>query len=247
MGRREEGDEFSVLFTPWGEALIRRWYQDSIALLTQQPHIRKVAIQTNISCSLDWLAGCDLQKLGLWCAYHPGETNRDRFLEQCRKLDAAGARYSVGVVGLIEHLDEIEAIRSLLREDVYLWVNAYKRIGAYYDAEQLHRLTSVDPLFPMNNARHASMGEACQAGETVFSVDGDGEMRRCHFIKEVIGNLYAEDWRQSLLPRSCTNQTCGCHIGYVHMPKLGMSSVFGEGLLERIPQRSGMPVALPVL
>jgi MoaA/NifB/PqqE/SkfB family radical SAM enzyme len=236
-GQAEAGSEVSLLFTPWGEALIRSWYQDAIAELTNQPNVRKIAIQTNLSCSLDWLVRCDLRKLGLWCTYHPCETSRGRFLEQCRKLDAAGARYSVGIVGLKEHLDEIEVMRGLLQKGVYLWVNAYKRIGKYYSEDELSRLAIVDPLFPLNNVRHASLGERCDAGDTVFSVDGGGDIRRCHFIKDVIGNIYRDDWRQCLQPRLCTNQTCGCHIGYVHMPRLGLKTVFGDGLLERIPSR----------
>ena len=30
--------------------------------------------------------------------------------------------------------------------------------------------------------------------------------------------------------------TCGCHIGYIHLDELGLYEVFGEGLMERIPQ-----------
>jgi MoaA/NifB/PqqE/SkfB family radical SAM enzyme len=247
IGRQPNEDEFSVFFTPWGEALIRRWYQDAIATLSNRGNIRKVAIQTNISCSLGWLSRCNLQKLGLWCTYHPGETPRGRFLDQCAKLDAAGARYSVGVVGMKQHVDEIEAIRARLRKDVYLWVNAYKRVGSYYAEGDLNRLATVDPLFPMNNLRHASLGEACDAGETTFSVDGDGNVRRCHFINEIIGNIYAQDWQTCLCPRACTNQTCGCHIGYIHMPRLGMKAVFGDGLLERIPQPGSKAFALALL
>jgi len=243
----DRGSNLSVLFTPWGEALIRRWYQDAIGALTSQTNVRKIAIQTNLSCSLDWLARCDLSKLGLWCTYHPAETPRQRFLDQCRKLDAAGAAYSVGIVGLKEHFDEIEAVRGLLPANIYLWVNAYKRIDAYYTDDELRRLSAVDVLFPVNNMRHASFGERCAAGESVFSVDGSGNIRRCHFIDHVIGNIYQEDWQRCFRPRTCTNQTCGCHIGYVHMPKLGLEAIFGDGLLERIPQRRNAPVTLPVV
>jgi MoaA/NifB/PqqE/SkfB family radical SAM enzyme len=234
-----EDVELSVFFTPWGEALIRRWYQDAIVRLTQLPHVRKVAIQTNLSCRLDWIGNCERSKLGLWCTYHPGETTRDRFLGQCRALDAAGVRYSVGVVGMKEHLEEIERLRAELKSDTYLWVNAYKRLDRYYSDSDLEKLTSIDPFFPVNNIRHASFGKDCDAGHTVFSVDGAGDMRRCHFIKSVIGNIYDADWESALGPSPCTNATCGCHIGYVHMPHLGLKDRFGAGVLERIPAGSG--------
>jgi hypothetical protein len=144
-------------------------------------------------------------------------------------------RYSVGVVGLKEHVAEIEALRERLRPDVYLWVNAYKRLEDYYGDDELTRLTNIDPLFPLNNVRHPSLGLDCRAGDTVFSVDGGGAMRRCHFIKTVIGNIYGARWERALQPQPCTNATCGCHIGYVHMPSLGLYDTFGEGVLERIP------------
>jgi sulfatase maturation enzyme AslB (radical SAM superfamily) len=41
-------DALGVLFTPWGEALVREWYQDALADLTRMPHVTKAAIQTNI-------------------------------------------------------------------------------------------------------------------------------------------------------------------------------------------------------
>ena len=233
----EHGHMISVLFTPWGEALIRRWYQEAIVRLSNFPHVHKAAIQTNISCPLDWVERCDKAKLGLWCTYHPTETERGRFVAKCREMDRRQVKYSVGVVGLKEHVDEVEILSRELRPDVYLWVNAYKRLENYYAVEDTARFTGVDPLFPVNALRHPTLGKACRTGHTVFSVDGAGTMRRCHFIKAPIGNIYEAGWEQALVPRACTNETCGCHIGYVHAPALGLYDVFGEGVLERIPRQ----------
>lgn len=228
--------EWSILFTPWGEALVRPWYQAALVRLTKLPHVRKAAIQTNLSCRLDWVARCDRSKLGLWCSYHPTEIPRERFLAQCRSLDALGARYSVGIVGVKEHVAEARAMRRALAPDVYLWVNAIKRRDDYYAAAEADAFAAIDPLFAVNNTRHPSRGRWCDAGETVFSVDGTGAMTRCHLIKQTIGNLYDTDWERALRPRACENATCGCHIGYVHMPELRLADVFGDGLLERVPQ-----------
>lgn len=235
-------DRLGVFFTPWGEALVRPWYQHAIAELSNLPQIDRVAIQTNLSCKLSWLDQCDPNTVGLWCTYHPDEVERDRFLDQCKRLDAAGIRYSVGIVGLREHFDEIEAMRSQLNPNTYLWVNAYKREANYYTPDDLDRLASIDPLFELNNRYHASRGQACAAGESVISVDGEGTIRRCHFIKEPLGNLYDPNWRDALSPRPCTNDTCGCHIGYAHLKTLELDRLFGQGLLDRSlstrPQRS---------
>jgi MoaA/NifB/PqqE/SkfB family radical SAM enzyme len=229
----------SVFFTPWGEALVRRRYQRAIVDLTNLPHVEKVAIQTNLSCRLDWTEACDKRKLGLWATYHPTQVRRSRFLAQCRQLEARSVRFSVGVVGMKEHKMDIEALRKELPPEVYLWINAYKRAPDYYTAQDIDAFTSLDPLFPINNTRHDSLGHACHAGNTVISVDGEGTMRRCHFIRTPIGNLYAPDFERALVATPCTNATCSCHIGFVHMPHLKLYEVFGDGILERIPR--GLP------
>ena len=75
----------------------------------------------------------------------------------------------------------------------------------------------------------------CSSGETSFSVDGDGDVRRCHFVKDVIGNIYDGTFPDCLKPRLCTAKACGCYIGYIHRKDLPMSQLYGDGLLERIP------------
>jgi MoaA/NifB/PqqE/SkfB family radical SAM enzyme len=228
-------DRIGVLFTPWGEALVRRWYRNALIRLTHLPNVVKAAVQTNLSCALGWTARCDRAKLALWTTYHPTEVTRARFLARCRKLDELGVRYSVGVVGLKEHEAEIAALRRELSAHVYLWINAYKREPDYYEDEDLRRLEAFDPLFRINAVNHSSKGKACRAGHTVISVAGDGTIRRCHFIKEALGNIYEPGFEQALAARPCTNTTCGCHIGYVHMNELNLYEVFGGGVLERIP------------
>ena len=227
--------QLSIFCTPWGEALIRRRYQRAIVELANLPHVQKVAIQTNLSARLDWAEDCPKQRLGLWATYHPTQTPRERFLARCHEAIARGIPISVGVVGMHEHQAEIVALREALPKQIYLWVNAYKREVGYYSPEEIAQLTAIDPLFPINNTRHPSEGRACATGESVISVDGDGTMRRCHFVREPIGNIYNVDWQVALQPRACANATCGCHIGYIHMPHLGLQQVFGQGMLERIP------------
>ncbi len=230
------GDSIGVLFTPWGEALVRKWYQSALAHLTQLPYVWKAAIQTNLSCHLDWVEACNKAKLALWCTFHPSETTRERFLAKCQELLHRGVRFSVGVVGLKEHFTEIEALRRELPSEVYLWVNAYKRTRDYYTPEMIVDLTRIDPLFPLNNTIHASRGHTCRAGANVIAVDGEGTIYRCHFIKEPIGNIYNPNFTDSLHERPCSNDTCSCHIGYVHLDRLNLYETFGDGVLERIPR-----------
>lgn len=228
-------DQIGILFTPWGEALIRRRYQQAMVHLSHLPNVTKVAIQTNLSCRLAWLEESNKQKLALWVTWHPTETPLNAFLNRCLWLDQHSVRFSVGVVGIKEHLDAIAAMRAQLPSHIYLWVNAYKRRTTYYTAEELARLEAIDPLFPINNQYHPSLGRDCRAGYETISVDGEGTMRRCHFIKTPIGNLYNGTFEQALRREPCANQTCGCHIGYVHMDGLNLYDLFGDGVLERIP------------
>lgn len=228
-------DKFAILFTPWGEALVRSWYRDAIVSLSHLPHVSKVAVQTNLSCQLDWLNRSLREKVGLWCTYHPGQTDRHLFSSKCRTLSKLGVKHSVGCVGLREHLPEIKALRDEIAPETYMWINAVKSTPDYYDQPLLDALTGVDPLFPINNTDHTSRGHTCRTGQSVISVDSAGEVRRCHFVKYVIGNIYDSDFERALKPRLCPNEVCGCHIGYVHMDRLNMDSVFGDGILERIP------------
>lgn len=228
-------ESIGVLFTPWGEGLIRKHYQDAIIRLSHLEHCRRAVIQTNLSCPLGWLARARVDRVALWTTWHPTQQTMQRFLSQCEQLDALGVRYSVGVVGMHDHLDAIETLRARLPAHVYLWVNAFKRVEDYYLPTSLARLQQVDPLFHINATRHPSEGKACFAGETSFTVDGAGDVRRCHFVGDVIDNIHAPDFPTGLAPRACPNTTCGCHIGYVHLKPLTLYDTFGAGLLERVP------------
>jgi MoaA/NifB/PqqE/SkfB family radical SAM enzyme len=235
---RQTSPKFSILFTPWGEALIRRWYQQALTRLSHLPHIRRVAIQTNLSCQLEWLTDCDLDRLALWCTWHPTQVSLQEFLARTRELDARNVRYSVGVVGLREAFESIDELRSRLPASVYLWINAYKDEPDYYRPPEVERLTAIDPHFRTNLADHPSQNEPCAAGETSITVDGAGDIHRCHFVKEKIGNLYEGDWQRALARRTCPNATCGCYIGYVNLPKLEQEAIYGLGLLERNPREA---------
>jgi MoaA/NifB/PqqE/SkfB family radical SAM enzyme len=228
-------DDTAVFFTPWGEALIRRHYREAAARLTWLPRVTRVAAQTNLACDLGWVERCDKRKLALWTTYHPGEVSRDRFLGKAAELLDRGVRFSVGVVGLKEHFGEIEAVRAALPPSVYVWVNAYRREPGYYAEDQIAALEAVDPLFRLNTRSYASEGRSCRAGSTVIAVDGEGRARRCHFVDAEIGNLYQPGFEERLVERPCPAATCRCHIGYVHLEALGLYDVFGEGVLERIP------------
>ncbi|MEU3173174.1 MULTISPECIES: STM4011 family radical SAM protein [unclassified Streptomyces] len=174
-----------------------------------------------------------LEHLDLWCTYHPGQTPYDRFLAKSHELARLGVRFSVGIVGLSEHLEAARRLRAELPEQVYLWVNAAE--GRMYDDAEADLWTALDPLFGYSRHPHASAGLPCRTGESVISVDGEGTVRRCHFVRTELGNLYDGSYRQALAPRACPLTSCDCHIGYVHLETLPLYDVFAGGVLERVP------------
>jgi MoaA/NifB/PqqE/SkfB family radical SAM enzyme len=227
----------SVLFTPWGEALTRRWYQQAFVELSHNDRVAKVAAQTNLSCRLDWLDDCVTERVALWCTFHPGEVSLGRFAAKCAHLIEKNVRFSVGIVATHEHYEHAVALRAALPESTYVWANAYRREDNYYTKAQLQQWTQIDPLFALNLHSYASLGEPCHAGSDAITVDGDGVVRRCHFDPTILGNI-ADDERSlsaKLLPSACTMPTCRCHIGYVHLASLPLYDVFRGGILERIP------------
>ncbi|HET6860192.1 MAG TPA: STM4011 family radical SAM protein [Streptomyces sp.] len=241
--RGQAEDQISVLFTPWGEGLVRSWYRRTLVELSQLPHVRRVAIQTNLSCRTEWLAEADLDTVALWCTYHPGQTPYERFLAKTRALAGLGVRFSVGIVGLPEHLADARRLRAELPSQVYLWVNAAE--GHVYTDQQADAWAALDPLFPFSRHPHRSAGMPCRTGSSVVSVDGEGTVRRCHFVPDALGNLYDGSYRAALGPRDCPKALCDCHIGYVHLETLPLYDVFAGGVLERVPRTpGGGPVAV---
>src|ERR1044072_9319998 len=230
--QQQKDIEFKLFFTPWGEGLIRKHYQQALVDLSNMPNVQRVAIQTNLSCTLGWLQKANKDKIALWATYHPGQVSRQAFLDKCKQLDALGVIYSVGIVGFKETIEEIELMRTLLPAERYLWVNALKKQAEYYNASERDRLVAVDPYVPYNMVYHESEGKACRTGHTVISVDGDGNIYRCHFIKEKLGNIYEDALSTILKPRPCTNATCGCHIGYVHINDLKLYDIYKGRELE---------------
>lgn len=228
-------ESIGILFTPWGEGLIRKAYQKAMTQLSHMHHVRRVSIQTNLSGNLNWMQQVNKDSFALWTTFHPSQISVENFIARCWQLEEMNIRYSVGIVALKEDLPYLETLRTQLPPHRYLWANAYKRIDNYYTPEEIARIEKVDPLFSYNNQYHPSLGASCQAGHTSFTVDGQGDIRRCHFIGEILGNIYTQNIQEVLQPRTCTNSSCGCYIGYVHMDRLKLYATYQQGVLERIP------------
>lgn len=232
---RGQGDwNLRLFFTPWGEALVRRYYREAVVELCGLPQVEKVVVQTNLSSPLGFVEECR-GKLALWATFHPDWSEEERFLRQCRRLDRAGVAYSVGMVGFARFKQAMARMRERLPPSTYLWINAVKAELDQLSAADRSFFGQIDPFYEWNTQAYASRGRACAGGSRVVSVDGEGTLRTCHFQPQPLGNLYAERWWEALRPRRCESDTCRCHIGYVHLDYLQLDRVFGSGILERIP------------
>ncbi len=222
-----------ILLTPYGEGLIWPWYRDALVRLSQLPHVRRIGIQTNGSAPMGFLSAANLGSVALWISWHPTEVTRERFAAKALALHDAGVRFSVGAVAVPGQIDAVEALRELLPAAIPMWINAQKP-GVRYDAEAVARWSRLDPGFPLDRHPHRTKGRRCVTGEEVVSVVGDGEIRRCHFVDDVLGNLYEADLDAILGPRPCPRARCDCYIGYANLPDLDLRGAYGEDLLTRM-------------
>jgi len=227
--------DWKVLFTPWGEALVRSWYRDAIAALSHLPHLGSVAIQTNLSSGLQWIAKCRADRISLWATYHPSETTSKAFVRKVHEVVDRGVRICVGVVGVPEFLDEISRLQERLPSGVYLWINAQQPRRRPYSDEEIGRFQAIDSQFLMTMRRQPSFGKHCSTGELSFTVDGAGDMRRCHFVDDIVGNCYEPDWEHALRPRTCPNRFCDCFLGKSQFLADRLVPFFGSTGLERLP------------
>lgn len=239
-----EVDSLEILFTPWGEALHRRRYQQAIATLAATPHVGFVGAQTNLSTNPRWLAGVDSAhraKVGIWATWHPSETNLEAFAERVRSAAELGIGVSAGVVATREHLPLVASFAAAMTSAaVSLWVNAYKRgyrtPAGYYDSTEIAALTAIDPWFGHDLAGERSGGRPCGTGTTAIAVAGDGTVTRCHFVSRALGNLYTDRLGSILSPtaRPCPRAECDCFQGYVHLSDAPVALAFaGSAKLSR--------------
>ena len=245
-------NRLEILFTPWGEALHRRRYQQAIATLAAGPHIGFVGTQTNLSTDPRWLADVDAShraKVGLWATWHPSETSLDAFAERVRSAIGLGVTVSAGIVATHDHLPLVApfaAAMTSIDAGVTLWVNAYKSgyrtPAGYYDSAEIAALTAIDPWFVHDLAGERSGGRPCGTGTTAIAVAGDGTVTRCHFVaRPAFGNLYTDPVGSILSPteRPCSRAECNCFQGYVHLVDAPGALAFpGSAKLSRRP-RSG--------
>ena len=154
-------DQLGVLVTPWGEALIRRWYQDGLAELSRLPQITRAAVQTNLSAPLDWIAAADpiAPRAVVHATTRRGPRSRrssPRAATARRRRRAATASASSASASITPR--PRARCAPPLPAEIYVWINAVKAIA--YAADEIAAWQAIDPLFALNLPALAEPGPA---------------------------------------------------------------------------------------
>ncbi len=233
-------EPIELFIAPKAEYLVLPYWRAAVGRLLALPQVERVTVQTNLSFDLGpFLDAVEASKLALWTTYHPTEVSAEELERLHRKwalLQERGVPFSVGIVGTHEALPHLRRLRDRLDKAIYVWVNAYKREPGYYSEEQLADVRAVDPYFDLNNQHFPSLGQPCTAGQRATYLDDEGDLRRCFFVGEVLGNLFRDGWRRLDAPKTCPRQTCHCYVGHMHVVELDFRSVYGKHLAARIPR-----------
>ncbi len=246
--RAEAMEIHSLMVTPYGEALIHPWYWEGLGRLSAMDKMEAVGAQTNLSFSVEQSlkiyrqAGGKLDKLRLWATFHPEMTTVEAFGEICRKLWDSGAGICAGAVGDIRYLDAIKALRRVLPDSIYLWINKMDGFGRDYTQKERTAFEEIDPYFGRELERTFAEARLCE--ERLF-VEGDGTMKRCNISRGLPGNWYDGE---GSFPKdafsgkegktvSCGRKACTCYLAYGGRDEAMNRLLFGPYPLFRIPAR----------
>lgn len=232
-------EETSILIAPYGEALIHDYYTHGIAELTKEQHISKIGVQTNLSLDpYKWIdllkkTSADLNKVVLWCTYHPSMTNLSDFTTKITFLSKF-INLSVGVVGNPDEILEIKKLRDVLPVNIYLWINSMDGLNRTYTKEEIHQFTSIDPMF-MLELTYYPKDNTNFCNKNHLFIKSNGDLQRCNRIPSVLGNLYKN---QSLLESTpCSKKRCDCYLAYSHLTPMKELDFFGGQAHVRVPKR----------
>lgn len=208
----------ALQIVPYGEALVHEYYWRGLARVSRHFEVDAVGAQTNLSFPVEKMVslyqqqGGDLQKLRLWCTYHPQMVSMEQFLESCQKLSGWKISYCVGVVGVPEHRERIQRLRDKLPEEVFLWINKMDGLKRNYTKKEIDAFLQIDPYFEQELTHHTNLPEVRSCGNQLF-VEADGSISGCNLCRNHAGNIYDEHLDFST-PPVCSRRECSCYLSY---------------------------------
>ncbi len=227
----------NLMITPYGEALIHRHYLKALATISKQTSVKLVGCQTNASFSVNQFVKViedstgQIEKIRLWCSFHPSQISAERFLEQCLDLHKAGFIFSVGAVADYKMIEQFRLLKAKLPKTVYFWLNANEMRRTAYAPNELQAFLEIDPQFSMEISHYPADTKQCLAGRKSIFMNADGDIFACNISNTKLGNLY----QNILLPTQCTAKECSCYLAYFHRTDIPELDVFGDNKIFRVP------------
>lgn len=248
------GNVRALMVAPYGEALIHPWYWEGLAAVSQAENMEAIGAQTNLSFllekSLEYYEKSKgkVEKLRLWGTFHPEMTRPEEFARKCRQVWDAGIALSVGAVGVPGNLEQIRRLRSLLPEEIYLWVNKMDGLKREYTEAEKEAFLELDPYFWQELTPVPADVEQCRGR---LFVESDGRMRICNIGRVMEGNWYEEggahgpeeEERENRgqnvrgMPLRCGRKWCSCYLAYGGRADYINQILFGPYPVFRIPRR----------
>lgn len=237
----------TVFIAPYGEALIHPWYWEALARLTLASSMQAAGCQTNLSFAVKemlctfYSCGGEIQKLRLWCTFHPSMTSVDHFATQCELLMEENISFCVGAVGDPGELTHILQLRRRLPHSVYLWINPMDGLDRSYEKEEIEAFSQIDPWFlPGLNGFCADWpGSRCSCGKDTLFLNDRGDLFLCNRNRRRVGNLYQ---KSLALPeeRFCSAPRCDCYLAYCNRSEWEALMPYDIHPCFRIPLSDGL-------
>ena len=234
----EQANLRSIMFVPYGEALVHTYYTKALAALSKMPHIKVLSCQTNLSLNPQTFIRnlneekADLSKVNLWATFHDEMEGKERFVEKVSHLNQH-IGVCVGVVGTPKTVNTLEELKNALPKTTYLWVNAMEGLNRKYTPKERQIIESVDPQFWAELANpKAAITQCCAGRESVF-VSAEGRVSACNRSKQSLGNIYTPE---GLAEPACRARACDCFLAYVHRTEMKSLNLFGSGRYIRTPK-----------
>ncbi len=237
----------AILFVPYGEALIHKYYWENMALLSKCNEIEVIGCQTNLSFPVHKMLDVfknlsgNIEKLRLWCTFHPIMVSKETFIEQCNLLIQNKVLFSVGAVGVPENIERLKEFRKNLPSSIYFWINPMDGLGRKYTEEEIETFCEMDPFFIYNLRLKKSKPQYCNGcnGHSMF-VNYKGDITPCNISRKKIGNLYDEDIDKLFFQKeeviNCGKKECSCFLSYCNRTDFKELMFYGKYPAFRIPE-----------
>lgn len=236
--------KISIMFLPYGEALIHPYYLEALAALSANKNIESVCIQTNASFNIDYLMthiqqkDGNMKKIKFWCSFHPSQVSVEEFMGQCQRLYGKGFSFSVGAVGDYDAIKQLEELRNQLPTDIYMWINKKDGLKRNYHDYEVKQFLCIDPHFGMELYKQKADIKLCHGGKQSIFVNGKGDISACNISNGKIGNIY----ENKIQSPSCKSKSCRCYLAYSNRIDRRELGFFKKDYFNRILPKSNKKV-----